>query len=255
VEFGVHLSAMEATLKGVPHDPPTYPKSPPGLPLMGLFDALFGKGAARGHDIIHELSLTVDDVTGADEREIEFDRLGTCRECKGRGHASCACKGSGQTQETHRVNLSTGPWIVRHILAAGGEQPARLRISGEGEAGFKGGEHGDLYVDISIDFGDSEDEQEQIFMRALAARHELQTVDLDDTAPTPEAIARMDAELAWELHACPVNVSDGILRVAISDPTAESDLARLHESLGGDIEFVLTTRDQVAHALMQVYAE
>ncbi len=69
----------------------------------------------------------------------------TCPTCHGRGHVidnPCkACAGSGRI--TKERNLSVN-------VPSGVEDGTRIRLAGEGEAGLRGGQSGDLYIFLSI---------------------------------------------------------------------------------------------------------
>src|SRR5262249_8896482 len=65
----------------------------------------------------------------------------TCPQCGGAGKVikdPCAtCNGAGRVQETKTISVK---------VPAGVDDGSRLRVQGEGEAGFNGGPPGDLYV-------------------------------------------------------------------------------------------------------------
>ncbi len=69
----------------------------------------------------------------------------TCSKCGGQGQViknPCAtCHGSGRTSKHKNLIVN---------VPAGVEDGVRIRIAGEGEAGFRGGSVGDLYVFISV---------------------------------------------------------------------------------------------------------
>jgi len=68
-----------------------------------------------------------------------------CPTCQGQGHAvkdKCKkCGGSGVTRIEKNLKVK---------IPAGIEDNVRMRVSGEGEAGLRGGSKGDLYIYISI---------------------------------------------------------------------------------------------------------
>ncbi len=74
-----------------------------------------------------------------------FAQITTCPECQGRTkvvrHPCRECRGSGRTSAEREITVK---------IPAGVEDGTRLRLSGEGEAGMRGGERGDLYVDLTI---------------------------------------------------------------------------------------------------------
>ena len=69
----------------------------------------------------------------------------TCVACQGRGEVisdpCIQCSGTGRV--TRERNLSVN-------IPAGVEDGTRIRLAGEGEAGFRGGPSGDLYIFLSI---------------------------------------------------------------------------------------------------------
>jgi molecular chaperone DnaJ len=69
----------------------------------------------------------------------------TCNSCNGEGEkidSPCkGCTGSGRKRETKTLSIN---------IPAGIEHGTQLRISGEGEAGFRKGRNGDLYLLIKI---------------------------------------------------------------------------------------------------------
>jgi molecular chaperone DnaJ len=68
-----------------------------------------------------------------------------CPECGGQGHViedPCpTCAGSGITQETKRYRVN---------IPAGVHDGSRIRLAGKGEAGYRGGPRGDLYVTTRV---------------------------------------------------------------------------------------------------------
>jgi molecular chaperone DnaJ len=69
----------------------------------------------------------------------------TCAACNGAGYIierSCkTCNGAGRVGKTRNINVS---------IPAGVENGARIRLSGEGEAGIRGGRSGDLYIFVAV---------------------------------------------------------------------------------------------------------
>jgi molecular chaperone DnaJ len=70
----------------------------------------------------------------------------TCPQCSGYGETiskPCQdCSGSGKTQSNENVTVK---------IPRGVDDGTRIRVSGKGEAGTKGGSNGDLYLFVSID--------------------------------------------------------------------------------------------------------
>jgi molecular chaperone DnaJ len=138
----------------------------------------------RGSDLRYDLEVALEQVAGGAEISIVLERLDTCAECEGTGSRSRApeqtcsrCRGSGQVRhETRTVfgHLSTvtactdcrgaGTCVgdpcpecrgrgrrpaelqVPITIPAGIEDGGSWRITGEGEAGERGGPRGDLYL-------------------------------------------------------------------------------------------------------------
>src|SRR6476646_5829906 len=69
----------------------------------------------------------------------------TCPQCGGAGKVikdPCAtCNGAGRVREEKKISVK---------IPAGVDDGSRLRVAGEGEAGFNGGPSGDLYVFITV---------------------------------------------------------------------------------------------------------
>lgn len=69
----------------------------------------------------------------------------TCSACNGTGHIiekSCKkCRGAGRINKTRTIKVS---------IPAGVSDGAKIRLSGEGEAGIRGGRAGDLYIFVTV---------------------------------------------------------------------------------------------------------
>ncbi|HKX16899.1 MAG TPA: DnaJ domain-containing protein, partial [bacterium] len=74
-----------------------------------------------------------------------FQQITTCPECRGAGKVirePCReCRGRGRMDAKREITVA---------VPAGIEEGTRLRLAGEGEAGSRGGDRGDLYVDIGL---------------------------------------------------------------------------------------------------------
>jgi len=73
-----------------------------------------------------------------------FNQVATCPDCEGSGQVSTPCdkcKGDGRVRKSKRISLK---------IPAGVDTGSRLRVRGEGNAGRRGGEPGDIYVFISV---------------------------------------------------------------------------------------------------------
>jgi len=69
----------------------------------------------------------------------------TCPDCGGQGEVVTSpckeCSGSGQEKKTASLNIK---------IPAGADEGTTLRVSGAGDAGLKGGDSGDLYVQVRL---------------------------------------------------------------------------------------------------------
>jgi molecular chaperone DnaJ len=155
--------------------------------FFGFGDILGGSrrgGVRPGADLRYELKLDLEEAAFGIERELEVPRLEGCEECSGVGTAggsspeTCqACRGQGQVRLTQGFfsvartcpqcsgagSVITDPCKecrgqgriekrrkVELKIPAGVDTGTRLRLSGEGEHGRRGGRPGDLYVDIVV---------------------------------------------------------------------------------------------------------
>jgi molecular chaperone DnaJ len=142
------------------------------------------EGRQRGSDLRYDMQITLEEAAFGVDKEIEVRKLDTCAKCGGKGAEpgsrtincpSCggrgqvissrgffqvsqtcprcrgvgqiiekpcrACDGEGRAENTSRIKLK---------IPAGIADGSRLRSSGNGEAGIRGGGAGDLYVVIHI---------------------------------------------------------------------------------------------------------
>lgn len=143
---------------------------------------------SRGADVLAEVELTLEEAAEGVERDVEMETLASCEECGGSGAAPgthpqrCSdCGGTGEIREVRRTMLGnmmtaspcvrcqgsgqmipdpcpkcSGSGRVREIetltvhIPAGVDTGARLRVTGRGQAGWRGGRSGDLYVQIIV---------------------------------------------------------------------------------------------------------
>jgi molecular chaperone DnaJ len=141
-------------------------------------------GKQRGSDLRYDLEITLEEAARGVEKELEIERfvpcetcgakgskgsggVKTCPTCGGRGvitrqsgifiqQSACpecrgsgetvsdpcgTCRGEGRVQRDSRIKLR---------IPAGVDTGTRLRSSGNGDAGVRGGEAGDLYVFLHV---------------------------------------------------------------------------------------------------------
>jgi molecular chaperone DnaJ len=138
-------------------------------------------GAGRGEDLTARVQLTLNEaVTGA-ERVLTVRRPGRCDACAGQGTVGaptvCAtCGGSGRTRQAmgplsmarpcptcHGTGRSAPPCrkcggagrveetrTLTATIPAGVQTGSKVRLSGQGAAGRRGGPPGDLYIEPEV---------------------------------------------------------------------------------------------------------
>jgi molecular chaperone DnaJ len=145
-------------------------------------------GPQRGSDLRYDIEITLEEAFTGTQREISFRHLASCTTCKGTGaepgslvvpcdrcsgtgiarqvrqtplgqfvtQTTCGkCQGEGQIvqQPCHacrgRGRLEADKTLTVKI-PAGVDDGSRIRLSGSGEAGLRGGPDGDLYVYLAI---------------------------------------------------------------------------------------------------------
>lgn len=142
----------------------------------------------RGSDLVYDIEITLEEAASGAERHVTIPKLERCGECDGKGAKSGSdfsacdeCDGTGTARHTRRTPFGMFSTvttcgkchgegtILRHPcsecrgtglvektkrikidIPAGVDDETRLRISGEGEAGEKGGPSGDLFVRIHV---------------------------------------------------------------------------------------------------------
>ena len=138
----------------------------------------------RGADLRYDLSISLEDAYNGKKQEINFSTSDKCGTCNGSGAEpgskpiSCStCGGQGQVrssqgfftiQQTCPECAGSGEQIsspckecrglgkkqakkkIFTNIPKGVDDGTRIRLSGKGEAGIKGGSNGDLYIFVSI---------------------------------------------------------------------------------------------------------
>ena len=140
--------------------------------------------AQRGSDLRYQVNLTLEQAVFGDKINVEIPSYNQCDSCTGSGakegtsatrcikcdgrgavrvqqgfftlQQTCPeCRGSGETiKDPCTICSGSGRKRTNRTIAikipAGVDNADRIRLSGEGEAGIKGGPSGDLYVDVTI---------------------------------------------------------------------------------------------------------
>lgn len=138
----------------------------------------------RGADLRYNLEIGLEDAFGGKKTQLRVPTSVACESCEGSGSAGAAapgacpsCRGMGRLrsqqgfftvertcptcQGTGRVisdpcTVCSGSGRVHKektlavTIPAGVEDGTRIRLSGEGEAGIRGGPTGDLYIFVSV---------------------------------------------------------------------------------------------------------
>ena len=183
--------------------------------FFGGGGGMAGEDRQRGSDLRYDMQITLEEAAFGVEKEIEVRKLDTCDKCHGTGaepgsrtincptcggrgqvissrgffqvSQTCPrchgvgqivekpcrqCDGEGRVEKASRIKLK-----IPAGIAAG----SRLRSSGNGEAGIRGGPHGDLYVVIHI-------KEHRVFQR--------DEDNLYCELPIPFSVAALGGELA-----------------------------------------------------------
>ena len=151
---------------------------------MGGRQQRSANAARRGSDLQMSVSVTLDEAFNGRDMTIKVPRAETCEPCKGSGaKAGTSASTCGTCQGAGRVRAQQGFFTVERTCHAcqgqgsiikekcgtcrgngrveqtkslkitipkGVDHGRKIRIPGEGEAGFKGGGHGDLYLIVQV---------------------------------------------------------------------------------------------------------
>lgn len=142
-----------------------------------------GSSAQRGSDLQYQLNVSLEEAVKGKEVKIKVPTMDECEPCNGSGSedgkqhtcSTCggmgqvrmqqgffavqqtcpACRGAGQTISNPCKKCSGQGRVERTKtlevkIPAGVDTGDRIRLSGEGEAGLRGGPTGDLYVQINV---------------------------------------------------------------------------------------------------------
>ena len=180
----------------------------------------------RGSDLRYDLSITLEEAFSGKKQDIKFSTTEKCDTCSGSGSkpgynagACNMCGGHGQVrssqgfftvQQTCPQCSGSGEMITHPCGSCGGQgkkqaskrlsvtipkgvdDGTRIRLSGKGEAGSRGGSNGDLYLFINVH------------------SHEL--------------FKRSDENLFFE---CPISIADAALGTSIEIPTIDGGKAKI----------------------------
>jgi molecular chaperone DnaJ len=142
--------------------------------INDLFGDLFGFGGGRGRrrdpnspvqgeDLRYDIRISFMEAVHGVSRQVDITKKETCWTCEGSGARpghkpqTCPhCHGAGQVisdpcHDCHGEGLVNRSKKVNIRIPAGVDTGSRMRLSGEGEGGRRGGPSGDLYVVIHVD--------------------------------------------------------------------------------------------------------
>jgi len=159
--------------------------------FFGTRDRSFRTGttAVRGDDLLQEIQITLEEAATGVNKRIRYSHLETCDVCDGSGaepgtrpQVCPTCRGTGFVRHTQNTLLGTfqtratcgrcngqgrivssacpqcaGAGRLRKTrertirIPAGVDTGARIRVSGEGDAGLHQGPPGDLYVVVRVE--------------------------------------------------------------------------------------------------------
>ncbi|PZO32376.1 MAG: molecular chaperone DnaJ, partial [Alphaproteobacteria bacterium] len=191
-------------------------------------------GPRRGSDLRYDLEITLEQAYKGSEVDVSIPATATCDNCEGsgakpgtkpRGCGTCggagrvrqangffqvertcptcggngqimdpcsACNGHGQVRKTRKLNLK---------VPAGVDDGSRIRLTGEGDAGTRGGPRGDLYVFLSV-------QTHELFER--------DNLDLLVTVPVSMTVAALGGEI--EAPCLVSEACDGQCKAPVSVP-------------------------------------
>ena len=187
-----------------------------------------GSRAARGNDLRYDLQLDFMEAAFGKDVSLVIPRVITCTTCSGSGAragtqpATCtgcggrgqirysqgffavartcpqcggagkvikdpcpSCNGAGRVQEEKKISVKIPPGV---------DDGSRLRVAGEGEAGFGGGPAGDLYVFIGVrehakftrrDYDIHSEESISVTQAALGGDVKTETIDGSESLKIP----------------------------------------------------------------------
>ncbi|MGI0492842.1 molecular chaperone DnaJ [Alkalinema pantanalense CENA528] len=230
-------------------------------------------GPVRGDDLRLDLKIDFRDAVFGKEKEISISHLETCNACSGSGakagtrpRTCSTCSGSGQVRRATRTPFGSFTQVsvcptcngsgqviedkcevcggsgqhqktkkLKITVPAGVDNGTRLRVSGEGDAGMRGGPSGDLYVYLFVN-EDADFQRDGInilseikisYLQAiLGCRLDVKTVDGDEEigiAPgiQPGTVLTLENKGVPRLGN-PVSRGDHLITVQVDIPTKVS---------------------------------
>jgi molecular chaperone DnaJ len=152
--------------------------------FMGGHGGRRGRTTPKGSDLRYDINIDLEDAFHGDSKKITIPVASQCEECEGSGAApgtsvvncgacggrgkvraqqgfftlerTCpSCQGQGRTISTPCGSCGGQGRVKKNRtlnvdIPAGVDTGTRIRLSGEGEAGLRGGGAGDLYIFINV---------------------------------------------------------------------------------------------------------
>lgn len=122
-----------------------------GEGFEGIFEDLLNRrrgGRVRresGQDLEHQLEVNLEEAYQGASRLLSLETHETCPTCGGTGKLQKAvcptCRGAGSVPRTKQLEVK---------IPAGVRSGSRIRIAGQGGAGYGGGPPGDLYLVVTV---------------------------------------------------------------------------------------------------------
>lgn len=140
-----------------------------------------GRGPSTGHDLETDLDISLEEAYQGVTKQISLRREVPCKSCGGMGAeetqicATCrgagsvkqsrgmfrlnqpcpACQGTGRLstkacRHCHGKGSTTGTETIKVKIPPGADTGSRVKLSGKGGAGAKGGPSGDLLLNLSV---------------------------------------------------------------------------------------------------------
>src|SRR4030042_2057902 len=184
----------------------------------------FQRAGHGGRDLGYELSITLEEAAHGIKKKIRVTKNDVCEECDGKG-------GKNRTIEME--------------IPAGIMDNAQLRVSGEGEAGFRGSNPGDLYLTIHVEPHEVFERQEDDLVltqgitfsqAALGGKVKVPTIDGEAVlkippGTQPDTVLKMSGKGVKHLHG--YGRGDQLVKINIEVPR---HLSRHQEKLLKDFE-------------------
>ena len=182
-------------------------------------------GPQRGNDLRFDLEIDFEEAVFGSERQVDLSVNDACEACKGSGAADSSgretckqCKGQGfvvagnsffqmrqpcpvcngegaivknPCRKCHGTGRAKAPRHIALKIPKGVETGSRLRLSGKGESGLRGGPHGDIYVILHVREHDIFERHGDDLACCVHISPAQAALGGDVEVPTPEGYARI----------------------------------------------------------------